>query len=250
MRLYAWERYEPLEATKAGLAISKHFGEGSTIVTGRDGHQVSRFVRRCIVNGLVNNGSQVLDFRLVPSQAIRYGTVRQKLDGAVYISYFKNEVQIHVYGKDGKNLSAEEHVRIRVISEGIKDASAAVADMGSMIQYTNGIEDYVDYLHSRTGSGGGGKWLVDTQGDPVSLVVDALFEKLGIEHKTFNPMITSEGGLKPREAFIEEMTAGGYDHGAVVERDELLGCTYYPSRGEAVRYHSFEEMLLGRARTP
>ncbi len=244
MRLYAWERYEPIEATKAGLAIAKHFGENCTIGTGRDGHSVSRFVRRCVVNGLVNYGSQVLDFRLVPSQVIRYGTVKQRLDGAVYVSYFKNEVQIHVYGKDGRNLSAEEHIKIRVASEGIESASAIMADMGSLMQYTNGTDDYVDYLLSKVKDSVGGKWLIDTQGDPVSLVVESVFDKLHTEYRIYNPMFTSEGELKTREMFLQELRDGRFDHGVVVERDELLGATYYHPTGGSVHYHSLEELIL------
>lgn len=248
MRLYAWERYEPLEATKAGLAIARYFGENSTIATGRDGHSVSRFVRRCLVNGMVNNGAQIIDFRLVPSQVLRYGMVKQKLDGAIYTSYFKDEVQVHVYGRDGKNLSAEEHVKIRVEGENIKEANAAIADMGSLMQYTNGTDDYVDYILAKIDGLKDGRWLVDTQGDPVSLVVESVFKKLGFEHTIFNPMFTSEGKLKSRDAFLEELSAGQFDHGAVIERDELLGATYYTMNGKGTHYGSFEEMLLNVSR--
>lgn len=246
MRLYAWERYGPLEATRAGLAIGKYFGEGRTIGTGRDGHSVSRFVRRCIVNGLVSNGTQVLDFRLVPSQVMRYGIVKQHLDGAVYVSYYKNEIQIHVYGRDGKNLGAGEHVKIRVEGENITDPSAVISDIGSMIQYMNGTDDYVDYLLSKIQGIDGGRWLVDTQGDPISLVVESVFNKLKIEYKIFNSMFTSGGELKTKEAFLREMKEGRYDNGAVVERDELLGAAYYDNNGKSSHFGSFEEMMISK----
>lgn len=245
MRLYAWARYEPLEATRAGLAIARYFGDNSTIGTGRDGHSISRFVRRCIVNGLVNYGTQILDFRLVPSQAIRYGLVKQQLDGAVYISHYKNEVQIHVYGKDGKNLSAEEHVKIRVEAEKIAEASAVTGDLGSLIQYTNGMDDYVDFLLSKIDGVSDGRWLVDTQGDPISLVVEEVFNRLKLEYRIFNPMFTSGGELKSREEFIDELKQGRFDHGMVVERDELLGAEYYSRDGKGAHFNSFQETLLG-----
>ncbi len=244
MRLYAWERYEPLRATNAGLAIAKYFGDNSTIGTGRDGHSVSRFVRRCIVNGLVNYGTQILDFRVVPSQVIRYGLVKQRLDGAVYISYYKDEVQIHVYGKDGRNLSAEEHVRIRIEAEKIHEPSSSIADIGSLMQYTNGTEDYVDYMLSKIGDVADGRWLVDTQGDPISLVVESVFTKLGVEYSVFNPMFTSASQIKTRKEFLAELGEGRFDHGAVVERDELLGATYYDRNGKSTHFNSFQDMML------
>ncbi len=247
MRLYAWDRYEPVRATNAGLAIARYFGENCTIGTGRDGHSVSRFIRRCIVNGLVNYGAQVLDFRVVPSQVVRYGLVKQRLDGAVYISYYKNEIQIHIYGKDGKNLRGEEHLKIRLEAEKITGASAAIADVGSLMQYTNGIDDYVDYLLSKVDGMGDGKWLIDTQGDPISLVVEAVFSKLNLDYMIFNPMFTSDVELKPKEEFITALKEGNFAHGVVVERDELLGANYYGRDGNAVRFNSLEQLLNSAA---
>ncbi len=245
MRLYSWERYEPLNITKTGIAIAKFFGEGATIGTGRDGHAVSRFARRCIVSGLVARGAQVLDFRLVPSQALRYGTVNQHLDGSVYVSFYRDEVQIHVYGKDGRNMHAEGLLRIRELVQDTADESCSRNDIGSLMQYTNGIEDYVDHLLPIMKRKMAKKVLVDTQADPISLVVEPILQKAGVEYRIFNPMLMDSGGLRSREEFMEELKLGRYDAGVIIERDELLGIALIDSEGRKVQFGSLEEMLKG-----
>lgn len=245
MRLYSWERYEPLKITRTGIAIAKFFGEGATIGTGRDGSPLSRFTRRCIVSGLVAKGAQVLDFRVVPSQALRHGIGNQKLDGAVYVSFYRDEVQIHVYGKDGRNMHAEGLLKIRELVEDAADDSCSKNDIGSLMQYTNGVDDYVDYLLSRTERKLAARLLVDTQADPVSLVVEPLLQKMGIEYRIFNPMLIDSGELRGKDEFINELKQGKYDAGVIIERDELLGATFVDSDGRNTHFDSFEEMLIG-----
>ena len=243
MRLYSWERYEPLKVTKTGIAIAKFFGEGATIGTGRDGNSVSRFTRRCIVSGLVARGAQVLDFRMVPSQALRHGIVSQNLDGAVYVSFYRDEVQIHVYGRDGRNLHAEGLLKIREQVGDASDESCTRNEIGSLMQYTNGIDDYVDHLLSIARRKMARKMLVDTQADPISLVVEPLLQKMNIDYRIFNPMMMDSGGLRGREEFMDELKLGKYDAGVIVERDELLGVTLIDGEGKKVQFGSFEEMI-------
>ncbi len=245
MRLYSWERYEPLSVTRAGMAIAKFFGEGATIGTGRDSNQVSRFVRRCIVSGLVARGAQVLDFRMVPSQALRYGIVSQKLDGAAYVSFYRDEVQIHAYDRDGKNMHAEGLLKIRELAQDTVDESCTRNEIGSLMQYTNGIDDYVDHLLSVTKRKIGKKVLVDTQSDPVSLVIEPLLQKLKIEYRIFNPMLMDTGRIGSTDEFLEELRLGKYDAGVIIERDELLGAALVESGGRKTRFSSFEELLSG-----
>jgi len=249
MRLNSWNAYEPIEVTKSGMSIAKYFGEGSTLATGRDSHPVSRFVRRCIVNGLVTLGTQVLDFRVVPSQALRYGILKQKLDGAIYTSYFRGEIQLHVYDSMGRNLSAEGVLRIKDIEKTMEQKTAGISEIGSLIQYTNGIDDYVDYIASKAGALPSGKWLIDTQADPISLVVEPLFSRLGADFDIFNPALISDREIRPREEFLREFRDGRYHHGAIIERDELLGASYVGENGESRKFGSFEEMILNLCST-
>ncbi|MBX8631537.1 MAG: hypothetical protein J9259_03315 [Thermoplasmata archaeon YP2-bin.285] len=243
MRLYSWDRYEPLKVTRAGIAIAKFFGEGCTLATGRDGHPISRFTRRCIVSGLVTKGAQVVDFRVVPSQALRYGITRQKLEGAVYVSFYRGEVQIHVYTSDGKNLHAEGMLRIRELAEDTENETCSINDIGSLLQYTNGIEDYTEYLLSKVKSKIADRMLIDTQADPISLVVEPLMNRMGVECRIFNPMLIDNGDIRGKEEFFNELRNGKFDCGAIIERDELLGATFIDGKGENIRFASFEEML-------
>ncbi|MEM3852355.1 MAG: hypothetical protein QXP70_05080 [Methanomassiliicoccales archaeon] len=245
MRAYSWEKYEPLSMVKLGVAIAEYFGGQKTVATGRDGHGVSRFCRRCLVSGMVSTGTQVLDFRVIPSQAIRYGVVTQKLDGAAYVSYFQKEIQVHVYDERGRNLPAEGILKIRDILQEISDVATSASDVGSLMQYTNGIEDYVDYLRGLMTVRKSGKWLIDAQSDPISLVVEPLFVSAGIECRIFNPMLVGDGEIRSREEFMNEFSRGGYSHGMIIERDELLGATYFGSDGSSKHFSSFEELVKG-----
>jgi len=226
-----------------GVAIAEFFGGQATLATGRDGQAVSRFCRRCIVSGLVSRGAQVLDFRLVPSQVVRHGINTQKLDGAVYISYFNRQVQVHVYDSNGRNLSAEGAVRIRELMKEIRDTGASITDIGSLMQYTNAIDDYVDYLLGIMKSRKEGRWLIDTQSDPIALVIEPLFSKANMEFTIFNPMLVGDGQIRSRDEFLLELSKGKYQHGVVIERDELLGATYYDKDGNSRHFSSFEELV-------
>lgn len=245
MRVYSWEQYDPLEMTKLGATIAEFFGGQVALATGRDGHSISRFCRRCIVSGMVSRGAQVIDFRMVPSQALRYGIGRQKLEGAAYISYYNREVQVHVYDRTGKNLSADGALRIRELMNSEPELVSGISDIGSLIQYTNGIDDYVEHLLRLIERPVSGRWLVDAQSDPISLVVEQLFTKSGIEFNIFNPMLVGDGTLKGRDEFLSDLSSGKYAHGVVIERDELLGATYYSPGKESRHYQSFEELVKG-----
>lgn len=244
MRLYSWDRYEPLKVTNAGIAIGKFFGENQTIGTGRDGHPISRFTRRCLVSGLVTKGTQVLDFRLVPSQVLRFGIGKQKLDGAVYVSFYRGEVQIHVYDSEGRNMHAEGLLEIRELAGETAGESCSSADIGSLMQYTNGIDDYIEHLLPKIKSKIADRMLIDTQSDPISLVVEPLMKKLGIECRIFNPMLIDSGETAGKEEFFNELRNQKYDCGAIIERDELLGATFIDRNGSSRRFSSFEEMLI------
>lgn len=240
--VYSSKEYSPKECIDVGCAIATWLGPEKIIVTGRDGKPVSRYARRALIVGLAACGVSSLDMRMIPSRILRYEIHKMTVEAGVYVSYFDNTIQVHVYNERGENLSHAEVNRIQDIIRSGTFAKTSLTEFGSSSYYPNALEDYVAKVTQTINFRNPMKILVDCQGDPICSVVPQLFEKYDIKTVLFNDFMSGYDHPKGRDEFLKQLAAGRFELGVRLERDDTKGIEII--NGEKTAHvKSMEELL-------
>ena len=80
-----------------------------------------------------------------------------------------------------------------------------VQELGTVLYYPNGIEDYIDYLSSEIQFRKPISVLADCRTTPVAAIVPGLLERYGIKATLFNGLVSGYANPKPREEFLEAL---------------------------------------------
>ncbi|MGB9636779.1 MAG: hypothetical protein ACPL1Y_05975 [Thermoplasmata archaeon] len=235
MKLYVSREYDPREGIELGRAIGTFFGKDRVIGVGRDGKPVCRFVRREIISGLASTGVTTFDVRLVPSIALRHVIREQGIDAGVYVSYYDGHLQVHLYDENGENADVETINKILILRKNCNFTTVGISELGTTTYYPNAMEDFVKAIHEKIDFRKDIKILVDCQGDPVSLIVEPIFEKYGIKPVIMQGFLSGYSNPSSEDFFISEMYAKKFDFGLRIERDDTKGMTIF-SKGK--RYHT------------
>jgi len=224
MKIHAANEYDPRECVDLGAAIGTWLGTESMIMTGTDGKPISRLVRRALTVGLASTGITVLDLRMVPDVVVKFEIKRQGMGAGLYVSYDGTEFSIRLYNSDGESMEEEKARQLREVRAHKKYLKVSIPNLGTILYYPNGIEDYIDSLSSELSFRKNISVLADCQSTPIAAVIPGLFERFGIKTTLFNGLVSGYGTPKPKEEFIQSLKRERYNLGIrFLEHVEIYG---------------------------
>ena len=147
-----WEKVTPELAMDIGRAVGTYI-EGETVAVARDGRTSSVMLQSALVSGLLSTGTEVLDFGLIPTPALAWGT-REYGDGGVMITASHNpptDNGIKVFNGDGTEFYVEQERELEelVFSARFKKArwdeikTVKSLDIGD--EYIGAVLDFVNH---------------------------------------------------------------------------------------------------------
>ncbi|KUH33837.1 phosphoglucosamine mutase [Thermococcus celericrescens] len=104
-----WEKVTPELAMNLGKAVGTYIN-GETVAVARDGRTSSVMLQSALISGLLSTGTEVLDFGLIPTPTLAWGT-REHGDGGVMITASHNpptDNGIKVFNGDGTEFYVEQ----------------------------------------------------------------------------------------------------------------------------------------------
>ena len=213
MKIYTSDMCEAKECLGLGMAVGAWLGQNGMIMTGTDGKPVSRLVRRALTVGLASQGVTVLDMRMVPDAVVSYEVKRQGMGAGIYVSFDGSHFAVDLYKSDGEHADQETVDQINKIRATDKYGHLGIQELGTILYYPNGIEDYIDHLYSQVQFRKPLNIMADCQTTPVAAVVPGLFERYGIKVTLFNGLVSGYANPKPKEEFLEAMSRERYNLG-------------------------------------
>lgn len=213
MRIYSSDTCDARECLQLGMAIGAWLGQNGMIMTGTDGKPVSRLVRRALTVGLASRGVTVLDMRMVPDVVVGYEVKRQGMGAGLYVSFDGTHVHVDLCRSDGETLDEESLRQIKQTRAQDKFERLGIMDLGTVLYYPNGIEDYTDYLYGEVQFRKPISILADCQTTPVAAIVPGLMERYGIKTTLFNGLVSGYANPKPKEEFLEALRRDRYSLG-------------------------------------
>ncbi len=196
-----WEKVTPELALNIGMALGT-YRSGKTAVA-RDGRTSSTMLRNALVSGLLGSGMEVLDFGLVPTPTLAWGTNRYG-DAGVMITASHNpptDNGIKVFNGDGTEFYTEQEEELeRIVFSGEYrraewDEVKGVRPIDVTEDYINAVLDFVDH---ETGL----KVLYDGANGVGSLVAPYLLRKMGAEVISINAHVDGHfPGRKPEPRY-------------------------------------------------
>ncbi|MEM4729969.1 MAG: hypothetical protein QXH42_09480 [Thermoplasmata archaeon] len=212
MRIYESETCDARECLELGLALGSWMGQNAMVMTGTDGRPVSRLVRRALTVGLASLGVSVLDMRLVPEEVLRYEVRKQGMGAGIYVFFDGSKVGVSLYNSRGEPADPETVRRIMglMAGEGREGGgggrrTVGLMDLGTILYYPNGIEDYIESLYSEISFRNPLSVLADCQTTPLAALVPGLLERYGMKVQLFNGLVSGYGQPRPKEEFLEAL---------------------------------------------
>ena len=213
MKIYSSDTCDALESLELGMAIGAWLGQNGMIMTGTDGKPISRLVRRALTVGLASRGVTVLDMRMVPDIVVGYEVKRQGMGAGLYVSFDGSKVHVELWKGEGESIDEESVRQIRQIRAQAGYERLGIMDLGTVLYYPNGIEDYIDYLSSELQFRKPLSILADCQTTPLAAIVPGLLERYGIKTTLFNGLVSGYANPKPKEEFLEALKRERYNLG-------------------------------------
>jgi len=183
-------RITPEFSAKLGLAAAAFYGEGSTLLVGRDHRPHAQVVEMSIISGLLAGGANVLEAGIMPTPAILWAISKYDADGAIVCtgSHTPSEiVGILFFKKDTAELDwSDEAVFEDIFFEG-KYRRVPWNEVGTF-EYVD-IEDvYVESILELVGdvSLDGRTVVVDPGNGAASGILKEILEHVGLEVVAIN----------------------------------------------------------------
>jgi mannose-1-phosphate guanylyltransferase/phosphomannomutase len=105
----------PEFACRLGAAYGATFLKGSSVLTSRDGHKVSRAINRALISGILSTGVNVYNLSNVPTPVTRYQVAKFNLCGGVHVRrapYEARMLEINFFDNVGMDISAKKEKAI------------------------------------------------------------------------------------------------------------------------------------------
>lgn len=241
MRIYSSDDCDARQCLDLGMAIGAWMGQNGMIMTGTDGKPISRLVRRALTVGLASTGVTVLDMRMVPEVVVGYEVKKQGMGAGLYVAFDGTRYNVTIFKSDGEPLDQEAVNKILALRGQATAHKLGIMDLGTILYYPNGIEDYIDSLYSEISFRKPMTVLADCQTTPIAAVIPGLFERYGIKTTLFNGLVSGYGTPKPKEEFLSALKLDKHQLGLrfmdVVE--------IYDGSGKKVdERHGIKEVLL------
>jgi mannose-1-phosphate guanylyltransferase/phosphomannomutase len=98
-------------ASKIGAAFGSTLPKGTSIITSRDSHKISRMINRAIICGLCSVGINVADLRVTPAPVARFKPNAFMRGGGVHVKLAgedPNQLEIIIFDVEGRDISVAQ----------------------------------------------------------------------------------------------------------------------------------------------
>jgi mannose-1-phosphate guanylyltransferase/phosphomannomutase len=135
----------PEMAVRLGAAFGATLGRNTTVVTSRDGSDISRLIRRGLISGILTVGVNVADLEAMPVPVVRYALSKGQYSAGVYVRHNPHDYrQIDIILFDGNGLDMPT-VRLKKVERnyfGEDFERASLDDIGHLDYPQRVIDDY------------------------------------------------------------------------------------------------------------
>ncbi|NJD98829.1 phosphoglucosamine mutase [Thermococcus sp. LS1] len=197
-----WEKVTPDLALNVGRALGTYIRKGKVTVA-RDGRTSSIMLENALVSGLLSSGMEVIQFGLIPTPTLAWGTNRYG-DAGVMITASHNpptDNGIKVFNGDGTEFYLEQEAELeRIIFSGDYkkadwDEIRKVRQRDIVDEYIGAVLDFVDHETSL-------KVLYDGANGAGSVVAPYLLREMGAKVISINAHIDGYfPGRKPEPRY-------------------------------------------------
>ncbi|NJE42956.1 phosphoglucosamine mutase [Thermococcus sp. GR6] len=197
-----WEKVTPDLALNVGRALGTYIRKGKVAVA-RDGRTSSIMLENALVSGLLSSGMEVIQFGLIPTPTLAWGTNRYG-DAGVMITASHNpptDNGIKVFNGDGTEFYLEQEAELeRIIFSGEYkkanwDGIRKVRQRDIVDEYIGTVLDFVDHETSL-------KVLYDGANGAGSVVAPYLLREMGAKVISINAHIDGHfPGRKPEPRY-------------------------------------------------
>ncbi len=203
------EDLTPEFVTKLALAVASFFGEGSSVLLGRDARAGSELIQDIVAGVLASSGLRVYDAGLTPTPALQYNVKMRGFEGGVMVTASHNPPQysgLKVVLSDGieaprevedeiEELFREERFR-RVPWRGLSHRKVRLDDVNEF--YVKGVLNLVDSERIR---GRGFRVVVDAANNVGALTTPQILRSLGVEVLTVNGDLSHQPFREPEPTY-------------------------------------------------
>ncbi|AJC71965.1 phosphopentomutase [Thermococcus guaymasensis DSM 11113] len=197
-----WEKVTPELAMNIGRAMGTYI-DGDTVAVARDGRTSSVMLQSALISGLLSTGKEVLDFGLIPTPALAWGT-RKYADGGVMITASHNpptDNGIKVFNGDGTEFYVEQEGELEglVFSRNFRKAEwdeiKGLKSLDIRDEYIGTVLDFVNHETNLT-------VLYDGANGAGSVVAPYLLREMGAKVISVNAHIDGHfPGRKPEPRY-------------------------------------------------
>ncbi|MBQ2627968.1 MAG: phosphoglucosamine mutase, partial [Eubacterium sp.] len=179
-----------------GRYIGWYFGQEhrAKIVIGKDTRRSGDMLEHALASGIAESGADAYLMQVTTTPSVAYMVRSEHFDCGVMISASHNPFYdngIKLIGSNGQKIEAavEEAIE-QYIDAGTPDIPRAMReDIGAVIEYTKGVDDYINYLISAAGHSFAGRRIgIDCANGSTSAIAQKVLEAAGAEvsviHKT------------------------------------------------------------------
>ena len=197
-----WEKVTPELAMNIGRAMGTYI-DGDSVAVARDGRTSSVMLQSALISGLLSTGKEVLDFGLIPTPALAWGT-RKYADGGVMITASHNpptDNGIKVFNGDGTEFYVEQEGELEglVFSRNFRKAEwdeiKGLKSLDIRDEYIGTVLDFVNHETNLT-------VLYDGANGAGSVVAPYLLREMGAKVISVNAYIDGHfPGRKPEPRY-------------------------------------------------
>lgn len=185
VRGVANEKLTALMAFKIGQYLGYSFA-GNNIIIGSDTRASKDMFASALSAGLTSAGANVYLVGVCPTPCISYLTKNRDFKAGIMISASHNPFYdngIKIFNEFGEKINASLEKAIEEYIDDLRSIKLATSqEIGQVIDYSQGIEDYLSYLMSTTNQDlSNFKILVDCANGSASYISVELLEKLNIK---------------------------------------------------------------------
>jgi len=217
-------------AAALGSGFAQVIGPGNVVVTGRDGKGFSRLIKRAMTCGIMENGVEVMDTRLVPRSVTRYCVSDTSSDYGVYVGFHwlrPGSLVFSFFDAAGAILGHDMLERI-LGKMGCLEKGTSAREVGDIVFFFDAgpryEEEILRAVDTNAISSARPKVVVDCSNGAISVTLPEILRKLGCQVVSYNddpagylsgmPVLADESLMAD---FARKVKDGGADLGIALD---------------------------------
>lgn len=217
-------------AAALGSGFGQMIGSGNVVVTGRDGKGFSRLLKRAMTCGIMENGVEVLDTRLVPRSVTRYCVGETSSDFGVYVGFdWRRPGTLGVTFFDGKGALLGQPMLEEILKKmGCLERTASAREVGDIVFFSDAGPRYeaeiLKAVDVKAISAARPKVMLDCSNGAVSVTLPQILRKLDCQVVSSHDNPAAYLGSRPVLAddalmaeFAGKVKDGGVDLGIALD---------------------------------